>query len=163
MQSSSRRERTSSLPEPSDTSSLSSTLSLAPLVTDPARQSSGRSRHYLRTLEAKNTMNTVLSSMSANCAAINYSACVRLIGFPTPSDILSYFKVRTSTAPYPPPSSHPSRPSFDTLEAMIMDSMKATGKDYRTSRRRVRVIQLHFSLPCSRSIRRLLATDTGAW
>ena len=154
---------TSSPPERSDTSSLSSTLNLVPLVTDPARQSSGRSRHCLRTLEAKNKMNTALFSMSANCVAINYSACVRSTGFPTPPDILSYFEVRTSSTPYPPPSSHPSRPPFDTLEAMIMDSMKAAVKDYRTSRRRVRVLQLPLSLPCSRLIRRLLATDTGAW
>ena len=112
---------------------------------------------------AKNRMNAMLSSMPGNCVAINYSACVRLIGFTTPPDILSYFEVRTSTEPYPPPSSHPSRPSFDTLEAMIMVSMKATGKDYKTSRRWVPMFPLRSSLPCSRPTRRSFATDIGVW
>ncbi|KAF8120382.1 hypothetical protein EV363DRAFT_1190685, partial [Boletus edulis] len=38
------------------------------------------------------------------------------------------FQVRISTAQYPVPSSHPSQPSFDSLEDMIRDSM---GNDYQ--------------------------------
>ncbi|KAF8556091.1 hypothetical protein OG21DRAFT_1506870 [Imleria badia] len=44
---------------------------------------------------------------------------------------------RTSNVRYPPPSSHPSRPPFDTLEDMIKDSMEPTGDSYSTSRKRV--------------------------
>ncbi|KAI9457548.1 hypothetical protein HD554DRAFT_2030008, partial [Boletus coccyginus] len=43
---------------------------------------------------------------------------------------------RTSDVQYPPPSSHPSRASFDTLEDMNTDSMEATGKDCGTYRKR---------------------------
>jgi len=38
------------------------------------------------------------------------------------------------------PSSHPSRPSFETLEDMTKDLMEATGKDYKTCRRKVRIV-----------------------
>ncbi|KAI9567689.1 hypothetical protein HD554DRAFT_2267066 [Boletus coccyginus] len=44
---------------------------------------------------------------------------------------------RTSNTQYPTPSLHPSRPSFDTLEDMIKDSMECTDKDYKTSRKQL--------------------------
>ncbi|KAF9643148.1 hypothetical protein BDM02DRAFT_3104817 [Thelephora ganbajun] len=43
---------------------------------------------------------------------------------------------RSSCKPYPAPSLHPSRPSYDKLEDMIRDSMKPTGKDYRITRKK---------------------------
>ncbi|KAG9308858.1 hypothetical protein JVU11DRAFT_11488 [Chiua virens] len=44
---------------------------------------------------------------------------------------------RSSIVQYPPPSSHPSRASFDTLQDMIKDAMEATGDKFTTSRKRV--------------------------
>ncbi|KAG6375712.1 hypothetical protein JVT61DRAFT_3287 [Boletus reticuloceps] len=44
--------------------------------------------------------------------------------------------LRTSTAPYQPPSSHPSRRSFETLEDMIGDTMEPTGKYYGSAKQR---------------------------
>ncbi|KAF8445072.1 hypothetical protein L210DRAFT_3476143 [Boletus edulis BED1] len=41
---------------------------------------------------------------------------------------------RTSTAPYQPPSSHPSRRSFETLEDMVRDTMEPTGKYYGSAK-----------------------------
>ncbi|KAF9645778.1 hypothetical protein BDM02DRAFT_3189404 [Thelephora ganbajun] len=43
---------------------------------------------------------------------------------------------RTSEKPYPPPSLHPSRPSYDNLEDMIMDALEASGGDYRTAKKK---------------------------
>ena len=58
---------------------------------------------------------------------------------------LNFSAVRTTTTPYLTPSMHPSRRSFDSVEEMIRDSMYPDGKDYRTSRRKVRVLG-HFAL-----------------
>ncbi|KAI9567170.1 hypothetical protein HD554DRAFT_2220399 [Boletus coccyginus] len=54
---------------------------------------------------------------------------------------------RTSNVQYPPPSLHPSRPSFDTLEDMIKDSMERTGEDYQTSRKKARTFRTTPYLP----------------
>lgn len=47
--------------------------------------------------------------------------------------------VRTSTKKYPTPSTHPSRPSFDTKEDMIKEFMEADSKDHKTARHKVRI------------------------
>jgi len=57
--------------------------------------------------------------------------------------ITCYDSVRKPTKKHPAPSSHPSRPSFDTLENMTRECMMADGKDYRAARREVRIFQTH--------------------
>ncbi|KAG6375726.1 hypothetical protein JVT61DRAFT_2571 [Boletus reticuloceps] len=42
---------------------------------------------------------------------------------------------RTSNAPYQPPSTHPSRRSFETLEDMIKDTLEPTGKYYGSAKK----------------------------
>ena len=149
-----------SLPESLDTFFLSSMLSLISSAMEPAHQSLGRPHRHLRALA---TTNIVSSSMLVNCTTTNSSVFVRSSAFPASLDTHSRFEVQTSTAPYPPPSSHPSHPSFDTLENMIKDSMDPTGKGYRASRKKVRMFYTTLPLPhSSRSIRRLHAMAIGA-
>ncbi|KAF9645780.1 hypothetical protein BDM02DRAFT_3119694 [Thelephora ganbajun] len=43
---------------------------------------------------------------------------------------------RTPRKPYTPPSSHPSRLSYDNLEDMIKDTLEVSGRDYRTAKKK---------------------------
>ena len=156
-----RRQRRGHLPESSDTFSLNSTLSIIPSTRVPAQHSLDGSHPCLRALVIAKTMSSL---KLANFAATNSSAYVHSISF-LPNLTLSYscFKVRTSNARYPPPSSHPSRPSFDRLEDMIKDSMECTDKDYRIIRKKVRTFCTTLYLPCSScSIRCWPVMVTGA-
>ena len=85
-------------------------------------------------------MKTVSSSRSVDCSVTNSFGYVRSTGSPKLLYTHGCSEVRTSTVSYPHPSTHPSRPSFDTLEDMIKDSMEVTGKDYRTAKRKVRIV-----------------------
>ena len=64
---------------------------------------------------------------------------------------LQWSQVRTSNAPgqYPPPSSHPSRPSFDSLEDMIKDAMEPSSNNYESKRKKVCISRTNVHLPCS--------------
>ena len=100
----------------------------------------------------KKKINMMSSSRLVNCIATDYSVCVRSTGSPKLFDINSRFKVRRPTVPYPPPSSQSSRPDFDEVEDMIMDCFELTGKDYKTSRRKVRVSHTTFSFSCTHRV-----------
>ena len=76
---------------------------------------------------------------------------------------LSCCKVRSSNKPYPVPSSHPTRDSWDTLEDMNKDCTEPSGKSYGSSRRKVSIF--HHAplssclLPIGSSTRRLSVHD----
>lgn len=79
---------------------------------------------------------------------------------------VSFLADRTSTKKYPTPSTHTSRPSFDDLGEMTAHFMKADGKGYKASKRRVRIS--HPLPPPTRSsrarlVRFLHVTAFGAW
>jgi hypothetical protein len=139
----------------------SSTFSLISLVVVPAYQSLGGSRLHLSALT---TTNTVSPSVLVNCTATNSSVFVRSSSFPASLDTHNLSQVQTPAVLYPPPSSNPSRPSFDALEDMVKDSMEPAGKGYRTARKKVRAFYITLSSPrSSRSIRRLHAMAIGTW
>lgn len=150
------RRRIPYLQELLDTFCLSSLPSLDFSAKAPARQSFQSLQKPLCAMERTNTMS---SSSSVNCAATNCSACVRSAGFPALLDTHSHSEVWATAAPYPPPSSRSSRPSFDNPE----DAIKPTDNSCREYKREVCVPHatlffLHSSCP----IRRLPVTAIGA-
>jgi len=88
-------------------------------------------------------MNAVSSSRPVDCSATNSFGYVRSTGSSMLLYAHGYSEVRTCTTSYLPPSSHSSRPFFGTLEDMTKNSMESTGKDYRTSRRKVCIVSHH--------------------